>query len=190
MSILLSLYLFSNGLPLFCKEPILRLPGSLWQLKQLEQLLQCRTVTLVRRSWKYRIDVWLRYLFHNRSGIFTYGNVTDPVKFLKTSITQNTLQQKKFQTFVRCFGRRFDSMTDIHLEFGFIKLDATAKNTVISPNSLVWKFCAEAQFSHSFDSPETMQKLCLSAIFKHQEIRWNCSIFHSSRSQDSHKNLR
>ena len=26
----------------------------------------------------------------------------------------------------------------------------TAKNTVISPNFLVWKFCGKAQFSHSF----------------------------------------
>ena len=26
----------------------------------------------------------------------------------------------------------------------------TAKNTVISPNFLVWKFCGEAQFPHSF----------------------------------------
>ena len=26
----------------------------------------------------------------------------------------------------------------------------TAKNTVISPNSLVWTFCRNAQFSHSF----------------------------------------
>ena len=26
----------------------------------------------------------------------------------------------------------------------------TAKNTVISPNFLVWKFCGKAQFLHSF----------------------------------------
>ena len=26
----------------------------------------------------------------------------------------------------------------------------TAKNTVISPNFLVWKFCGKAQFPHSF----------------------------------------
>ena len=26
----------------------------------------------------------------------------------------------------------------------------TTKNTVISPNFLVWKFCAEAHFPHSF----------------------------------------
>ena len=37
---------------------------------------------------------------------------------------------------------------------------------------------------HSFnivlgESPETMQKLCLSAKFSHQEISWNCGIFHS-----------
>ena len=26
----------------------------------------------------------------------------------------------------------------------------TAKNTIISPNFLVWKFCGKAQFPHSF----------------------------------------
>ena len=26
----------------------------------------------------------------------------------------------------------------------------TAKNTVISPNLMVWKFCGKAQFPHSF----------------------------------------
>ena len=31
----------------------------------------------------------------------------------------------------------------------------------------------------SGDSPETMQKLCLSAKFPHQEIRWNYGIFRS-----------
>ena len=28
--------------------------------------------------------------------------------------------------------------------------DNTAKNTVISPNFMVWKFCGKAQFPHSF----------------------------------------
>ena len=29
-------------------------------------------------------------------------------------------------------------------------ISASAKNTVISPNFLVWKFCGKAQFPHSF----------------------------------------
>ena len=52
----------------------------------------------------------------------------------------------------------------------------TAKNTVISPNFLVWKFCGKAQFR---ESPETMQKQCLSTKFPHQNIRWNYSILRS-----------
>ena len=53
-----------------------------------------------------------------------------------------------------------------------------AKNTVISPNFMVWKFCAKAQFPHSLgESPETMRKLCLSTKFPHQEIKWNYDIF-------------
>ena len=32
----------------------------------------------------------------------------------------------------------------------FISFAFTAKNTVISPNFLVWKFCGKAQFPHSF----------------------------------------
>ena len=63
----------------------------------------------------------------------------------------------------------------------------TAKNTVISLNFLVWKFCGKAQFPHIFRgfarnyhsfrrfarnyAPETMKKLCLSTKFPHQEIR-------------------
>ena len=48
----------------------------------------------------------------------------------------------------------------------------TAKNTVTSPNFLVWN-CG--------DSPETMQKLCLSTKFPHQEIRWSHAIFRIGR---------
>ena len=49
----------------------------------------------------------------------------------------------------------------------------TAKNTVISPDFLVWKFSAEKLW------PETMRKLRLSSKFPHQEIRWNYRIFRS-----------
>ena len=55
-----------------------------------------------------------------------------------------------------------------------------AKNRVISPNFLVWKFCGKAQFPHSFgELPETMRKLYLSTKFPHQEITWNYGIFRS-----------
>ena len=63
----------------------------------------------------------------------------------------------------------------------------TAKNTLISPNFLVWKFCGKAQFPHSFgrysfhivsgESPKTMWKLFLSSKFPHQEITRNYGIF-------------
>ena len=46
----------------------------------------------------------------------------------------------------------------------------TAKNTVISPDFLVWKFCGKAQFPH-------MRKLCLSAKYPHHEISWNYDVF-------------
>ena len=39
----------------------------------------------------------------------------------------------------------------------------TVKNTIISPNFLVWKFCWKAEFPHSFRRlSETIRKLCLS----------------------------
>ena len=41
------------------------------------------------------------------------------------------------------------------------KEDGTAKNTIVSPDFLLWKFCGKAQFPG--DSPKTMRKLCLSA---------------------------
>ena len=38
----------------------------------------------------------------------------------------------------------------------------TAKNTVISPNYLVWKFCRKAQFQYSFGQ---IAKLCGNCAF-------------------------
>ena len=47
----------------------------------------------------------------------------------------------------------------------------TAKNTVISPNFLVQKFCGKEQFPHSFGRfARNMRKLFLSTKFPHQEI--------------------
>ena len=49
-----------------------------------------------------------------------------------------------------------------------VEIYLTAKNTVISPNFLVWK-------------------LCLSTKFLHQEIRWNYGIFHSASFREAVK---
>ena len=40
--------------------------------------------------------------------------------------------------------------------------------------------CGKAQFPHSFGRLETMRKLCLSAKFPYQEIRWNYGILLSA----------
>ena len=40
----------------------------------------------------------------------------------------------------------------------------TAKNTVISPNFLVWKFCGKVQFSHSLRA--NCAKLCGNCAFR------------------------
>ena len=57
---------------------------------------------------------------------------------------------------------------------------STAKNTVISPNFLVWNICGKAHFPHSFGRiAETMRKLCLSTKFPHQEMKWSYGIFSS-----------
>ena len=49
---------------------------------------------------------------------------------------------------------------------------ATAKNTVILPNFLLWKFCVKAQFPHSF------------GLIFNQEIRWVYGILRSERNWD------
>ena len=70
----------------------------------------------------------------------------------------------------------FQSVKNSHLHITiyreiFIKVFNTAKNTVIVPNFLVWKFCVKGQFCIvSGDSPKTMRKLCLSTKCPHQEI--------------------
>ena len=62
------------------------------------------------------------------------------------------------------------------------KISVTAKNTVISPNLLVWKFCGKVQFPLSFRRfARNSEELCLSTKFSHQEIRWNYGIFRSDR---------
>ena len=41
-------------------------------------------------------------------------------------------------------------MTELFCENSYRLKAVTAKNTVISPNFLVWKFCGKAQLPHSF----------------------------------------
>ena len=61
----------------------------------------------------------------------------------------------------------------------------TAKNIVISPDFLVWKFWERHSFRIvSGESSETMWKLCLSTKFPHHEIKWNYGIFRSVSSID------
>ena len=55
----------------------------------------------------------------------------------------------------------------------------TAKNTVISPKFLEWKFFGKAQFPHSFDN---LSEAVHFQKFTHKEIRWNYGIFCSDRS--------
>ena len=45
---------------------------------------------------------------------------------------------------------------------GYKAASQVLKNTVISPDFLMWKFCEKA--------PKTMRKLCLSTKFSHQQI--------------------
>ena len=72
----------------------------------------------------------------------------------------------------------FPYPSDVLFEWPLRYMTITAKNTVISPNFQVWKFCGKEQFSHSFgESPETVRKLFFSIKFPHQEIRWNHDIF-------------
>ena len=59
-----------------------------------------------------------------------------------------------------------------------LKVKDTAKNTVISPEFLVWKFCGKA-----------MRRLCRSGKFPHQEIKWNCVIFCSDRDNVKQTNI-
>ena len=63
-------------------------------------------------------------------------------------------------------------------------IPCTTKNTAISPNFLVWKFCERHSFRIvSGESPKTMRELCLSTKSPHQEIRWNYVIFCSDATE-------
>ena len=56
----------------------------------------------------------------------------------------------------------------------------TAKNTLISPNFLLWKFLERHSLRRvSDDSPETLGKMCLSTKFPHQVIGRNYGILRS-----------
>ena len=74
-------------------------------------------------------------------------------------------------------------MRFIHLFIQSIQetwLSYTAKNSIISPNFLVWQFCGKAQFPQSFGRPKLCAN-CLSTKLPHQEIRWNYAIFRSDK---------
>ena len=56
----------------------------------------------------------------------------------------------------------------------------TAKNTVISPNFLVWKFCGKVQFLNHFGRfSRNYAETVPSHKIPHQEIRWNYAFFAS-----------
>ena len=60
----------------------------------------------------------------------------------------------------------------------------TTKNTVISPNFLMWKFCEKTQFLHSFAwITRTMWNVSFHK-FPHQIIRWNYGILRSDTLYD------
>ena len=63
----------------------------------------------------------------------------------------------------------------------------TAKNTVILPDFLVWKFCRKAQFPQPI-RPKLCGN-CLSAKFPHEEIRWNYGIFRSVRVKKTQRSV-
>ena len=55
-------------------------------------------------------------------------------------------------------------------------------------------WCGNFAERHSFcivsgDSPETIRKMCLSAKFPHQEIRWNYGIFRSVMADEKPNKL-
>ena len=57
-------------------------------------------------------------------------------------------------------------IASIHYVFRtFSQNGITAKNIVISPNFLVWKFCGKAQFRHSFGFRVNRPKLCRNCAF-------------------------
>ena len=54
----------------------------------------------------------------------------------------------------------------------------TVKNTVNSPDFLVWKFSGKAQFPHDFGRiAQNYAETVPFCKFPHQEIRWNYGIF-------------
>ena len=63
---------------------------------------------------------------------------------------------------------------------GLMLKPVSAKNTVISRNFLVWKFCGKAQFPHSFKrlARNYVETVPFHKI-SHQEITWNYSILRS-----------
>ena len=86
---------------------------------------------------------------------------------------------KNFQVHVFCFFYFIRNISDQIVQINKC-WPALRKNTVISPNFLVYAFYGKSQFPHSFDSTEAMRILCLSAKLLHQEIRWNYGILRSA----------
>ena len=78
------------------------------------------------------------------------------------------------------FNLIFSNIVCIHMNVLWMYFKSTTlKNTVIPANVLEGNFVERRSLLWKSDTPETMQKLCLSTKFPHQEIRWNYRILRS-----------
>ena len=79
------------------------------------------------------------------------------------------------------FYSQFPTSLDWRFEYAILNQIQSSnhqhcKNTVISPNFLVWKFCGKAQFPHSFGR-NYAETVPFHKISTPQEIRWNYGFF-------------
>ena len=122
---------------------------------------------------------------------FTYYQDVAVMKILISSGLEKLRSEKIIYCLVNPILRKLvtwamrSSETDFFFEkTGVQKLFArTTKNTIISPNFLVWKFCGKAQFAPSF--VQFVQNYAETAPFhktatKFHCIRWNYGVFHSA----------
>ena len=105
-------------------------------------LMQLSQILLKRVSTEYFCDtVWTKLLLKS--------------KFKKQWLVQNTSRQSE-RLWWECFSA-FENKYEYIVMTSLLrsklwdgKLQSPAKNSVIPPNFLVWKFCGKAQFLHSF----------------------------------------
>ena len=111
----------------------------------------------------------LHLVSYFKSGFITLSNISERA-FCKINQRLKVFNHFCKVLYLGCFARVLSIPLNLTARIAEINLKYTAKNVVISPKFLVWK-------------------LCFSAKFPHQEIKWSHDIFGSGSRFNTYRSI-